>query len=108
MANGVEISNAWKAWITSDAGKQASDPNSLGTTLSARNYLENRLHNAFMAGAEAAQDRGAGRDTEQFIRTVLEWERDYRKRNHLAGGGPDWVKWGKKLLAAEPSQPEGK
>lgn len=55
MANGVEISNKWKAWITSDAGKQASDPNSLGTTLSARNYLENRLYNAFMAGVRAAE-----------------------------------------------------
>lgn len=54
MAIGIEISNKWKAWITGDAGKRASDPNSLGTTLSARNYLENRLHHAFMAGVEAA------------------------------------------------------
>lgn len=42
---------AWDYWLLSEEGHKASDLSTLSTTLSARNYLENRLWRAFMAGA---------------------------------------------------------
>ncbi len=47
--SGVQISNAWKRWIFSDAGKQCAEGITTGE------YLENRLHRAFHAGVEAAE-----------------------------------------------------
>lgn len=105
MANGVEISNAWKAWITSDAGKQASDPNSLGTTLSARNYLENRLHNAFMAGAEVAQGCGVGRGHLGKLWTEFVWE-DSQNGPAIKSTEAIARRFAEFVLAAETSQSE--
>lgn len=41
----------WDYWLASDEGQKASAPDTLPNTLSARQYLENRLQRAFMAGA---------------------------------------------------------
>lgn len=46
---------AWDKWLASDEGRKASMPETLGTTLSARQHLENRLQCAFMAGANAVE-----------------------------------------------------
>jgi hypothetical protein len=45
---------AWEKWRDSLEGKAATNPDTLGTTISARNYLENRLQNAFNAGAKSS------------------------------------------------------
>jgi hypothetical protein len=58
--NGEQQAKAWKTYIESDEGKKASDPNTLGSTLSARNYLENRLWHAFNAGVQAEKDNPDG------------------------------------------------
>lgn len=42
---------AWDYWRETDTGRKACDPATLGPTLSARQYLENRLQQAFQAGA---------------------------------------------------------
>lgn len=52
---GTKIVVAWKEWLDSEEGRNASDPTSLGTSLSARQYLENRLNRAFHAGIKAAE-----------------------------------------------------
>jgi hypothetical protein len=52
---GEQLAAKWKEWIQSDEGRKAANPETLGTTLSARNYLENRLWHAFTAGAKAAE-----------------------------------------------------
>lgn len=51
---GKTIVMEWKQWLDSEEGRKASDPQTLGTTLSARQYLENRLERAFQAGIKAA------------------------------------------------------
>lgn len=56
MANGIQLWKAWQEWLVSDAGEVASNPRTLPSTPSARNYLENRLWAAFMAGVKAAKE----------------------------------------------------
>lgn len=52
---GPKIVMAWKEWLDSIEGRKASDPYSLGAGNGARQYLENRLQNAFLAGVKAAE-----------------------------------------------------
>lgn len=46
--DGTKIAAAWKEWLESEEGKQASDPGTLKP--GERQYLENRLERAFQAG----------------------------------------------------------
>jgi hypothetical protein len=48
------LATAWDKWLVSDTGKTAADPGVL-VCKAERQYLENRLHRAFMAGAEAQE-----------------------------------------------------
>lgn len=45
---------SWKEWLASEAGKVASDPDTLRGTCAAREYLKNRLWTAFRAGTKAS------------------------------------------------------
>lgn len=45
---------AWDEWIESEEGHGCADAGTLGLSTGKRQYLENRLNRAFMAGAKAA------------------------------------------------------
>jgi len=53
---GSQIVAAWQEWLNSEDGRKAANPETLGTSLSARQYLENRLNSAFQAGIRAAEN----------------------------------------------------
>ncbi len=48
------LAEAWDKWLESNEGKLATCPDGL-IHPSDRQYLENRLHNAFMAGASVQE-----------------------------------------------------
>jgi hypothetical protein len=52
--DGKQLAKARDEWLDSDEGKRAADPTTLNAPPSSRQYLENRLRNAFLAGAKAA------------------------------------------------------
>lgn len=54
--DGRMVVAAWQAWKDSPEGQNCSNPETLGNTLSARQYLENRLERAFQAGVKAAEN----------------------------------------------------
>lgn len=49
--DGKFIADSWRDWLASEEGQAASMPD-LARDYSSRQYLENRLWRAFMAGAK--------------------------------------------------------
>lgn len=51
------LARAWQQWIKSPDGKKCADPLTLGASFEMFKFLENRLWNAFMAGAAAEREQ---------------------------------------------------
>lgn len=54
--DGRMIAQAWRAWKESKEGAAACNPETLGPSFRARQYLENRLERAFQAGIATAEN----------------------------------------------------